>query len=233
MRGGILKSMMNLSDLWKQFRFLQDPQSLTEDERVFLERFLADEYKARQRKRIEYLMKMSGIKRIKLLNDFDWAFNPKIPRDKIMEFMNKDWLKRPCNLVIVGPAGVGKTHIATALCHDAIMKGHQTVFISLFDFTSKLSKSRNVYSLIEYYSKVPILCLDELGYVLPTKEQADSIFQIISKRTEVVTTIITTNLIPSTWGKIFDSVTASAILDRLSMNGKFITFEGRSYRSKK
>ncbi len=131
------------------------------------------------------------------------------------------------------PAGVDKTHIATALCHDAIMKGYQTVFISLFDFTSKLSKSRNVYSLIEHYSKVPILCLDELGYVLPTKEQADSIFQIISKRTEVVTTIMTTNLIPSNWGKIFDSVTASAILDRLSMNGKFITFEGRSYRSKK
>ncbi len=178
-------------------------------------------------------MKMSGIKRVKLLNDFDWAFNPKIPRDKIMEFMNTDWLKRPCNLVIVGPAGVGKTHVATARCHDAIMKGHQTAFITLFDFTSKLSKSRNVSSLIEHYSKVPILCLDELGYVLPTKEQADSIFQIISKRTEVVTTIITTNLIPSNWGKIFDSVTASAILDRLSMNGKFITFEGRSYRSKR
>ncbi|MFN3740599.1 MAG: ATP-binding protein [Thermodesulfovibrionales bacterium] len=198
-----------------------------------LERFLADEYRIRETKRIEYLMRMSGIKGIKLLSDFDWAFNPKIPREKIMEFINTEWLNRPCNLVIVGPAGVGKTHIATALCHDAIMKGHQTVFISLFDFTSKLSKARNVYSLIEYYSKVPILCLDELGYVIPTKEQADSIFQIISKRTEVVTTIVTTNLIPSNWGKIFDSVTASAILDRLSMNGKFIPFEGRSYRSKK
>jgi len=59
------------------------------------------------------------------------------------------------------------------------------------------------------------------------------IFQIFSKRTEVTTTLVTTNLVPSDWGKIFDSVTASAILDRLSLNGKFITFEGRSYRSKK
>ena len=98
---------------------------------------------------------------------------------------------------------------------------------------AKLSRAHNPFSSIEYYAKVPILCLDELGYVVPTKEQADWIFQIISKRTELVTSIITTNLIPSNWGKIFDSATASAILDRLSLNGKFITFEGRSYRTKK
>ena len=208
-------------------------QALTEKEREFMQGFLAGEYRKREQKRIAYLMKMSGIKRIKRMDDFDWTFNPKVPRDKIMEFINTDWLKKPCNLVIVGPAGVGKTHMATALCHDALIKGHQTVFVSLFDLTAKLSKARNVYSLIDYYAKVPILCLDELGYVVPTKEQADSTFQIISKRTEIGTTIITTNLIPSHWGKIFDSGTASAILDRLSMNGRFITFEGRSHRGKK
>jgi DNA replication protein DnaC len=150
-----------------------------------------------------------------------------------MEFFQNEFLKKPSNLVLIGSAGVGKTHIATALCHQAVLKGYQTLFITLFDFTSKLSKARSVYSFIEYYAKVPLLCLDELGYVFQTKEQADCIFQIISKRSEVKTTIVTTNLIPSQWGKIFDSVTASAILDRLSMNGKFIIFEGRSYRSKK
>lgn len=225
--------MMNLSELWKHFRLLTDPQTLTDKEREIMQRFLDEEYHKRELKRITYLMKMSGIKRIKRMDEFDWTFNPKVPRDKIMEFMNTDWLKKICNLVIVGPAGVGKTHIATSLCHDALIKGHQTVFVSLFDLTAKLSKARNVYSLIEYYAKVPIVCLDELGYVVPTKEQADSIFQIISKRTEIGTTIITTNLIPSNWGKIFDSATASAILDRLSMNGRFITFEGRSYRGRK
>ena len=150
-----------------------------------------------------------------------------------MEFVQTQWLKTPCNLVLIGPAGVGKTHLATALCYEAILKGHQTVFLSLFDLTAKLSKAKNPYTLIEHYEKIPILCLDELGYVVPTKEQADWIFQIFSKRAEVTTTLVTTNLVPSQWGKIFDSVTASAILDRLSMNGKFITFEGRSYRSKK
>lgn len=225
--------MITLSELWKYFRLLTDTQSLTEKEREFMQNFLAGEYQKREQKRIAYLMKMSGIKRIKRMDDFDWSFNPKVPRDKVMEFINTDWLKRPCNLVIVGPAGVGKTHMATALCHDALIKGHQTIFVSLFDLTAKLSKARNLYSLIDYYAKVAILCLDELGYIVPTKEQADNIFQIISKRTEIGTTIITTNLIPSNWGKIFDSGTASAILDRLSMNGRFIPFEGRSYRGRK
>jgi DNA replication protein DnaC len=224
---------MTLSELWTKFRLLQTPEAFSETERALLERFLRDEHQARERRRTEYLMKMSGIGRPKLFDDFDWAFNPKIPRDKIMEYLKTEFLKKPTNLVLVGAAGVGKTHLATALCHQAVLQGHQTIFITLFDFTSKLAKTKTPYSLIEYYAKVPLLCLDEVGYVVPTKEQADAIFQIVSKRSEVRTTIVTTNLIPSQWGKIFDSVTASAILDRLSMTGRFIICEGRSYRSKK
>jgi len=228
-----LPNMTTLSDLWKTFRFLTEQETIPEDKKTFLQDFLMEEYKKRENRRIEYLMKMSGIKRSKLISDFDWKFNPKVPRDKIMEFTQTDWLKNPANLVIIGPAGVGKTHIASALCHDAVMKGRQTVFISLFDLTAKLAKAKSVYSLIEYYARVPVLCLDELGYVIPSKDQSDAIFQIVSKRTELGTTLVTTNLVPSDWGKIFDTATASAILDRLSLNGRFITFEGRSYRSKK
>jgi DNA replication protein DnaC len=225
--------MMTLTELWHFFRLLSELESLTEQEKAFLLRFLTEEYQLREQKRIQHLLRMSGIKRIKLLSDFDWTFNPKLPRDKLMEFVQTQWLKTPCNLVLIGPAGVGKTHIATALCYEAILKGRQTVFLTLFDLTAKLSKAKNLYSLIDYYEKIPILCLDELGYVVPSKEQADWIFQIFSKRAEITTTLVTTNLVPSQWGKIFDSATASAILDRLSMNGKFIPFEGRSYRSKK
>jgi len=66
-------------------------------------------------------------------------------------------------------AGVEKTYIATSLCHEAILRGHRTLFILLFDFTSKLAKAKSVYSFIEYYVEVPLLCLDELGYVFSTK----------------------------------------------------------------
>ena len=225
--------MTTLTELWRFFKLLSEIERFSDQEKTFLLRFLTEESQLREQKRIQHLLRMSGIKRIKRLSDFDWTFNPRIPRDKLMEFVQTQWLKTPCNLVLIGPAGVGKTHLATALCYEAILKGHQTVFLSLFDLTAKLSKAKNPYTLIEHYEKIPILCLDELGYVVPTKEQADSIFQIFSKRAEVTTTLVTTNLVPSQWGKIFDSVTASAILDRLSMNGKFITFEGRSYRSKK
>lgn len=225
--------MTSLSELWKHFRLLSDPEAIAKDQKAFLEEFLRTEYKLREQKRIESLLRMSGIKRIKLLSDFDWAFNPKIPRDKIMEFMRSDWLSKPANLILIGPTGVGKSHIATALCHDAVMKGRQTVFLSLFDLSARLAKAKSIYNLIDYYARVPVLCLDELGYLIPAKEQADALFQIVSKRSETASTILTTNLVPSSWGKIFDTVTASAILDRLSLNGRFLTFEGRSYRSKK
>lgn len=221
--------MTNLSELWETFRLLTDLEAIPEDKKTFLYDFLLAENRKREIRRIKYLLKMSGIKKPKLLSDFDWKFNPKIPRDKIMAFMQTDWLKIPANLVIIGPAGVGKTHIANAFCHDAVMKGNQTVFVSLFDLTAKLAKTKSVYSLIDYYARVTVLCLDELCYVIPSKEQADAIFQIVSKRTEMGTTIVTTNLVPSNWGKIFDTATASAILDRLSLNGRFITFEGKSY----
>jgi DNA replication protein DnaC len=233
MKGDHSMTTMSFSDLWKYFRFLSDPQSLSQENKSLLQSFLAQEVRLREEKRIQYLLRSSGIKRIKRLIDFDWTFNPKLPKDKIMDFLHTQWLTNPSNLILVGPAGVGKSHIASALCHEAILKGHQTTFLTLFDLTAKLSKAKNLYSLIEYYARVPILCIDELGYIIPSREEADWIFQILSKRTEVTSTIVTTNLTPSNWGKVFDSVTASAILDRLSMNGKFITFEGRSYRSKK
>lgn len=225
-------STMTFSELWKYFRLLTDPDTLPQEQREFLDHFLREEYHKREQRRIQHLMATSGIKRIKLLKDFDWKFNPKVPRDKILEYMNTQWLHGPSNLVLIGPAGVGKTHIATAFCHDALTKGRQTLFLSLFELTARLTRAKNVYNLIEHYARVPVLCLDEIGYVVPTQEHADCIFQIVSKRTEVATTLVTTNLVPSNWGKIFDSTTASAILDRLSMNGRFITFEGRSYRTK-
>ena len=82
----------------------------------------------------------------------------------------------------------------------------------------------------QHYSSVKVLCLDELGYVFPSQEEANDIFQIISKRSEAAPTIVTTNLVPSQWGKIFEA--ATAILDRLSLNGTYLTFEGdvKSYR---
>lgn len=225
--------MTRLNELMAEFRLLSDMNSFSPDEQVLLEQFLEEEARLRQAKKIGYLLARSGIKRVKTLSDFDWRFNPKIPRDKLMEFMAHPWLKNPCNLVLIGPAGVGKTHLAQALCHDAVMKGHQALFISLFDLMARISKASSLYNAIDFYAKIPVLCLDEVGYAFPSKDQADAIFQVIAKRAESKTTIMTTNLVPSQWNKVFDATTATAILDRLTMSGTFLTMDGRSYRSKK
>ena len=198
--------MTNLHELWKHFRLLSDLEGCAPEEREFLERFLSREYTLKEQKKRAHLLRMSGIKRVKLLADFDWTFNPKIPKGKIMEFMQTDWLARPCNLVLIGPSGVGKTHVSSALCYDAVTKGRQTVFLTLFDLTAKLTKARSVYSLIDYYAKVPVLCLDEIGYAMPSREHADYLFQIVSKRVEIGTTIVTTNLLCLEAHKRFNAV---------------------------
>ncbi|MBI1871309.1 MAG: ATP-binding protein [Chlamydiae bacterium] len=111
------------------------------------------------------------------------------------------------------------------------MKGYSTYFITTFDLVSKVKKAVHPSNKIDYYAKIiKVLCLDELGYVFHPKEDTDLIFQIISKRSESLPTIVTTNLAPKNWGSIFSGPAASAILDRLSYNGKFFTWEGRSYR---
>lgn len=226
-------TMTPIQQIWEQLKFVSDYSSLTEEQIKTIIPILKEESTAREFKRMRYLLQRSGIKRVKLLEDFDWKFNPKLPRNEIMGFSESNWNTQVKNLVLIGPSGVGKSHLASAICYTAIQKSIPTAFISCFDLVNKLKTSNHKHTMLSYYSTVKLLCLDELGYVFPTQEQANDIFQIISKRSEIASTIVTTNLIPSQWGKIFEASTATAILDRLNLNGSFITCEGRSYRSKK
>ncbi len=225
--------MIQIHQIWNELRFVSDCSSLTEEQIKTIMPVLKDEASAREVKRIRYLLHRSGIKRIKRLEDFDWKFNPQLPRNEIMSLSQSSWSTDVKNAVLFGPSGVGKSHLASAVCYQAIQKGIPTAFITCFDLVNKLKRSTSKYAMMQYYSNIKLLCLDELGYVFPSQEQANDIFQIISKRSEIASTIVTTNLIPSQWGKIFEAATATAILDRLSLNGRFITCEGRSYRSKK
>ena len=225
--------MTPIQQIWEKLKFVSDCSILTEDQIKTILPILKEEALAKEIKRMRYLLQRSGIKRIKRLEDFDWKFNPKLERTEIMGFSESDWNSEIKNLVLIGPSGVGKSHLASAICYKAIQKGIPTAFISCFDLVNKLKNSNHKHIMLLYYSTVKLLCLDELGYVFPTQEQANDIFQIISKRSELVSTIVTTNLVPSHWGRIFEASTATAILDRLNLNGSFITCEGRSYRSKK
>ena len=226
-------TMTPIHQIWEQLKFVSDCSSLTEEQIKTIVPILKEEATAREIKRIRYLLQRSGIKRIKRMEDFDWKFNPQLPRNEIMSLSQSSWDTNVKNAVLIGPSGVGKSHLASAVCYHAIQKGIPTAFITCFDLVNKLKRSTNKYTMLQYYSTVKLLCLDELGYVFPNHEQANDIFQIISKRSELASTIVTTNLLPSQWGKIFEASTATAILDRLNLNGRFIACEGRSYRSKK
>lgn len=225
--------MTPIQELLKQLKFIHDYSPLTAEQIEIILPILTAELAAREAKRIRYLLQRSGIDRIKRLEDFDWKFNPQLPKSEIQNLCQTPWVNQIKNAVLIGPSGVGKSHLASAICYKALQKGIPTAFISCFDLVNKLKKANNKATTMHYYSSVKLLCLDELGYVFPSQEQANDIFQIISKRSELASTIVTTNLIPSQWGKIFEAATATAILDRLSLNGTFITCEGRSYRSKK
>lgn len=228
--------MMNLPELWKHLKFVSDYSHITGSQKQILEAILYDELQERELRRTRHLLNRSGIKKIKRIEDFDWTFNPKIPKQTIMPFFNScQWAQeKAVNIVFIGPTGVGKSHLADALCCQMIRAyGIPATRITCYDLVEKLKKSTNKYHLINYYATVKVLCLDELGYVFPSKDQAGDIFQIVSKRSELLPTIVTTNLKPSQWGNMFEASTATAILDRLSLNGNFLAWEGPSYRAKK
>lgn len=225
--------MTPIQETYKTLKFVSDAASLTQDQVKVLKPVLEEEINAREVRRMQYLLTRSGLKPIKKLEDFDWKFNPKLPREEIMCMAQKLCTNEISNVMFIGPGGVGKTHLAKGICYKAIGQGIPVVFITCHDLISKIKQSRNRGATLEYYATVKLLCIDEIGYVFPDVKEANEIFQIISKRSELTSTIVTTNLIPSQWGKIFEAATATAILDRLSFNGNFIPCEGRSYRSKK
>lgn len=226
-------STTRIHEVWTKLKFVSDVTGLNEEESRVILPALENEMKARELKRIKYLLHRSGIKRIKRLEDFDWKFNPKIPRTEIMALAQTPWDKEVRNAVFIGPSGVGKTHLGDGIVVRAIKQGTPATSITCCELIERLKSSRYKAALMNYYATVKLLCLDELGYVFPSPEHANDIFQIVSRRSEIASTIVTTNLIPAHWGKIFEAATATAILDRLSMNGVFLTWDGRSYRSKK
>ncbi len=210
------------------------PDQIAGDSREPIISFLKQETRYRREWRIKRLMSSSGIRpaQLRTFDGFDWSFNPILPKEDLFAFRKSPWIEEGANLLLIGDAGLGKSHIAKALCYEAILSGHSACFITAFDLISKIKKKApNVAPRVEYYGgAVQVLAIDELGYTYHSKEDGDLLFQIISKRSERYPTIITTNLAPKQWGSLFSGPAASAILDRLSYNGKFITLEGKSYR---
>lgn len=173
---------------------------------------------------------------VKTLADFDFSFQPSIDRPVVEELAALGFPGRRENVVLVGSPGVGKTHIAVALGVEAVRARKLTYFVDCQRLVGDLKRAAEKGALerrMRFYSHLSLLIVDEVGYLDVDKEGADLLFQLVSRRYERRSTIVTTNVGIGAWAKVFgDPVVASAIADRLCHHCTVLKITGRSYRTK-
>ena len=174
---------------------------------------------------------------IKTLEQFDWNHPTKINRMQIENLFRLGFIDEKKNIIMLGNCGLGKSHLSVALAHKACSKGYSTLFIPAVDIINNLSAAVAVNSLdkaIKKYILPRVLVIDELGYLPIDKQGANLLFQVISKRYETGSIILTGNRAFKDWPKVFnnDSTVTSAVLDRLLHHSEVVVIEGESYRMK-
>lgn len=172
----------------------------------------------------------------KTIDDYDFDFQPSINKRTIEELNTLGFLERHENVLFVGSSGVGKTHLAISLGITAAKTRKSVYFITCHDLITQLNKAffeNKLDSKIKHFCKYELLIIDEIGYLPIEKQGSNLFFQLIAKRYEKHSTIITTNINFNKWGDIFsDNVIANAILDRLLHHSTVIPIQGTSYRIK-
>lgn len=204
----------------------------------FLERCLAAECEARDRRSREVLLKMATLPAVKTLEGYDFAFASGAPRKQILELGGLAFIERAENVVLLGPSGVGKTHIASALALKATQAGIKTRFITAADLMLQLALAKTQGRLTQYLNRAVLgprlLIIDELGYLPFGREEANLFFHVIAKRYERASTIITSNLPFTQWASTLadDATLTAALLDRLLHHAQIVQISGESYRLK-
>lgn len=173
---------------------------------------------------------------IKTLDDFDFDFQPNLNKKELLELGSLGFVENQENVIFIGSSGVGKTHLATALGVSCTKARYQTYFITFENLITQLKKAHQENRLetrLKFFSKYKVLIIDEIGYMPIDMDTANIFFQLIAKRYEKNSTIITTNMPFSKWGEFFGSATlANAVLDRLLHHSSIISIKGPSYRTK-
>lgn len=204
----------------------------------FLEHCLKAEMDARRQRSRTMLVKMAGFPGIKLLDDFDFQFAVGAPRKQIMELASLAFIERRENVVLLGPSGVGKTHLALGLGYLATQAGFKTRFMTATDLLLQLDTAQRQGRLKPFLQRSvqgpSLLIIDEIGYLPMSREQANLFFQVIAKRYERGSIVLTSNLSFGQWDEAFAGNTAltSAMLDRILHHANVIQIKGDSYRLK-
>jgi DNA replication protein DnaC len=201
-----------------------------------LDHILAEEADSKRKRAYETQLMTSGFPLKKGLNDFDFSFQPSIDRRQIDELATMRFLENGENIVFLGPPGVGKTHLATALGMVAASHRRSTYYVNCHQLIEQLKTAHFENRLpdkLKILGKYRLLVIDEIGYLPMDIQGANLFFQLIAKRYEKVSTIFTSNKTFSQWNEVFADVTiASAILDRILHHCTVINIKGESYRLK-
>ncbi len=202
----------------------------------FLDLVLEEETGIREGRRFRNALKLSGLPHHKTLDEFDFAFQPDLDPRRIRDLAALGFVRARSNVALLGPPGVGKTHIAVALAVAACQAGFSIYFTSVDDLVRQLREAEALGRFakkLQTYLKPAVLVLDEVGYLPLSRAEANMLFQLVARRYERGSIVLTSNKAFSEWGAITgDEVLATAILDRLLHHCDVLSINGPSYRLK-
>ena len=195
---------------------------------------LQDELDRRRSTLMERRLQVSGLKEKKNLSEFDWGFNPKVPKAQILELMSLNFVRNHEDALLVGAPGTGKSHIAKVLALAAIAAELRVIYREAHVLFEDIFQAQNLGTkkkLMKALADTDLLVIDDLGLTKMDPVNGEEILEIVMSRYEKKSTLITSNRIISDWGKMLgDATLSSAVLDRLMHHCNLVKFEGRSYR---
>ncbi len=190
----------------------------------------------RGRRSLERRLRAAHIGRFKPLADFDWAWPRSIERGAVEELMTLDFLKEASNVVLVGPNGVGKTMCACNLAYQAVLAGRTALFITAGNLLGEMAALDSDSALrrkLRQYAAPDLLVIDEVGYLSYANRHADLLFELISRRYQHKSTVVTTNRAFAEWGEVFpNAACVISLIDRLMHRAEVVRIDGASYRAK-